>query len=329
MARKSRLNDIDAAKGIAIFLVVLGHIVARTPPEGHLWWSVLIRVIYSFHMPFFMYVAGCTAHYVYEPIDGIKKYSLFVRKKASRLILPYIIMGVIILLGKVGAMKIGLHVDNPVNSSADVIGVFLYPRVSYSSFLWFVYVLFELYLLLPLLELALSRLSFYLLILFVTLQFLEMTHLFALNSLAHSILFFSIGLMVMKNYDLYASVIDRYGSIMLGIFVLLLVVCYFSPAMPDLIMASLSIPALHYLVRARALLRSDIILLCGSYSFSIYLFNTICIGMTKALLFLAIDWNYRNFYFFIIVLTCAGIFFPIVITRCLNKLSPRIAHVFY
>lgn len=45
---------IDAAKGLGIFLVVLGH--AKGLPE---WWVVLI---YSFHVPlFFCYLVGLLA----------------------------------------------------------------------------------------------------------------------------------------------------------------------------------------------------------------------------------------------------------------------------
>lgn len=57
----SRDYRIDRAKGILIFLVVLGHLLARTSP----WESPILGApmyfIYMFHMPAFVFLAGITA----------------------------------------------------------------------------------------------------------------------------------------------------------------------------------------------------------------------------------------------------------------------------
>src|SRR5689334_2199437 len=52
-ASKLRLTDIDRAKGLAIILVVFGHLVPHgTLPQGQEWYDVLWVAIYRFHMPF-------------------------------------------------------------------------------------------------------------------------------------------------------------------------------------------------------------------------------------------------------------------------------------
>ena len=56
-ARARRL-DLYRAKGIAILLVVLGHIVAREQPPGVEWYEPFRYAIYRFHMPFFLYLSG-------------------------------------------------------------------------------------------------------------------------------------------------------------------------------------------------------------------------------------------------------------------------------
>jgi fucose 4-O-acetylase-like acetyltransferase len=48
---------IDVLKGFAILLVVLGHSVQYNLP-GHFDGSLVFRVIYSFHMPLFMFLSG-------------------------------------------------------------------------------------------------------------------------------------------------------------------------------------------------------------------------------------------------------------------------------
>ncbi len=46
---KKRINYIDIARGIAIILMILGHIV---PP------GTIRKIIFSFHMPLFVIVIG-------------------------------------------------------------------------------------------------------------------------------------------------------------------------------------------------------------------------------------------------------------------------------
>ena len=51
-----RLHYIDNLKGVLILLVVLGHCIQCTDLDfDH---NAVFRYIYSFHMPFFIYLAG-------------------------------------------------------------------------------------------------------------------------------------------------------------------------------------------------------------------------------------------------------------------------------
>jgi fucose 4-O-acetylase-like acetyltransferase len=54
----ARRLDLDRAKGLAIVLVVLGHVVARDQPPGVEWYEPFRYAIYRFHMPFFLYLSG-------------------------------------------------------------------------------------------------------------------------------------------------------------------------------------------------------------------------------------------------------------------------------
>lgn len=48
----NRRSDIDIAKGFALFLVVLGHVVTMH--------HTIFRWIYAFHMPAFFFLSGMT-----------------------------------------------------------------------------------------------------------------------------------------------------------------------------------------------------------------------------------------------------------------------------
>ena len=55
---RARLTDLDRAKGLAILLVVFGHLVPQEDPAGVTWYDPIRIAIYLFHMPFFMYLSG-------------------------------------------------------------------------------------------------------------------------------------------------------------------------------------------------------------------------------------------------------------------------------
>lgn len=96
---KQRIEYIDAIKGLAIFLMVMGHAIAwnyddynavcNFHPEqtinvkmgGAIW-----QLIYSFHMPLFFMVSGFLMYKAYQWSDFLS----FTKKKIIRLLLPYI-----------------------------------------------------------------------------------------------------------------------------------------------------------------------------------------------------------------------------------------------
>ena len=78
-----RDNTLDLLKGVAIFLVVLGHINVATPVKNF---------IYSFHMSLFMFISGCTFWYSFKKSEKSISYLL---TRFLSLIIPYMIWGLI------------------------------------------------------------------------------------------------------------------------------------------------------------------------------------------------------------------------------------------
>jgi fucose 4-O-acetylase-like acetyltransferase len=85
-----RLQYIDALKGFLIITVVIGHIIQQNFPE-----SVnhqLFRIIYSFHMPMFMFLSDFVS---YKPNQAIQFTSSIIRR-FTQLMIPFLVWSFII-----------------------------------------------------------------------------------------------------------------------------------------------------------------------------------------------------------------------------------------
>lgn len=93
-----RIEYMDALRGLAIFLMVMGHVLAWTFTdykqafESNLYCGFLWKFIYSFHMPLFVFVSGY--FFVIKFNDNILKESAkFIYKKFVALLVPFATMG--------------------------------------------------------------------------------------------------------------------------------------------------------------------------------------------------------------------------------------------
>ena len=83
-----RLAYIDIAKGILIILVVIGHIL-----KGSVFVTKsMIRIINAFHMPAFFIISGFLTN---EAKLREQKFSDYVKKRAIRLLVPYVVFEVL------------------------------------------------------------------------------------------------------------------------------------------------------------------------------------------------------------------------------------------
>jgi len=78
---KERFHYIDNLKGFLIILVVLGHCIQYSISDfDH---NIVFRIIYSFHMPLFMFVSGFVSYKAEYKKDSI-------RKRFVQLIIPFV-----------------------------------------------------------------------------------------------------------------------------------------------------------------------------------------------------------------------------------------------
>lgn len=136
---RTRIAEIDYLRGIAILAIVLGHAIIIYPinlPETVFWCHALKKFLYSFHLETLFLVAG----FCYACSDYLK----FIIKKGKHILLPYLIFGGLSLL---------IHVvgGTVVNGSYSFIQG-LKSLLLYGGEYWFLYTIFLMFLIYPLLE---------------------------------------------------------------------------------------------------------------------------------------------------------------------------------
>ncbi|MBQ9684078.1 acyltransferase [Candidatus Saccharibacteria bacterium] len=83
MIKRGRIGYIDVARAIAMFAIILGHVV---PPERY----SIAHICFTFHVPLFFIVSGLLSH-KYD-------WDTLIKKRFRSLIIPYLITSLIIIL---------------------------------------------------------------------------------------------------------------------------------------------------------------------------------------------------------------------------------------
>jgi peptidoglycan/LPS O-acetylase OafA/YrhL len=317
----ARLLDIDAARGLAILLVVLGHVVAREMPAGNDWYAVLKELIYRFHMPLFMVLAGISFGLSLPLFDDWRAVGNYSWRKAHRLIVAYLFFGSLILLGKLIAAQF-LHVDNPARGTlADVVALVVQPTASAAGFLWFIYVLCLYYAVLPGLMHLVGRRPVWLFAAALGAQGLDWPARFLLRDAIAYLPYFVGGVLLW-------IVRDRWGK--LGLPAATAALAVFAGALALAIpfglskwlVGIISVPAALGIAQHVTGTVSRALVHLGRLSFSIYLMNTLAIGVVKALLLKGMPWDGTNFLIYFPLLTLAGLWLPMAIKQWADRYMP-------
>ena len=129
----NRYTEVDIARGIGIFFVVLGHSIKQTGVSAG-WIRILTYIIYSFHMPLFF----CLSGFVSAGILSMKRQerAAYVLDRARRLLVPYFVIGLLYIPVKIRMSDMAVKPFAISDIWKLLIGQ--NPDVS----LWFLYILF-------------------------------------------------------------------------------------------------------------------------------------------------------------------------------------------
>lgn len=138
--KNNRVEELDIMKFWGILLVVLGHVTRMYSSKGLIHpiieshsLSVITNLIYSFHMPLFVFVSGCVFAFQCEVLKRKDGFLDMTKKKSKRLLIPYLVFGIFMVVLMYG---LGLR-TNFVNYAFDGILLSLDSR-----HLWYVLMLF-------------------------------------------------------------------------------------------------------------------------------------------------------------------------------------------
>lgn len=124
-SKSIRNQNIDVLKGVAIILVIIGHAIQISLVNYDD--NIIFKIIYSFHMPLFMFLSGYTAFFSNKQINSFE----FIKRKFINLIVPFFSWGIFV----------GYIILN--NYSGSSFKEYLRKLILYPDYgLWFLWVLF-------------------------------------------------------------------------------------------------------------------------------------------------------------------------------------------
>lgn len=324
---RARRLDLDRAKGIAILLVVLGHIVAREQPPGVEWYEPFRYAVYRFHMPFFLYLSGTVVVLAGLHRAAPVEWPRVLRGRAVRLLIPFFGLGLLILATKLAAMQF-VHVDNrPEGLWTGLRDLFWTTGQSPAVTVWYLFVLFlSTCVALPLLRLGVGTTG--LVAAGLLLQLIDVPPVAYLDRFASHFVFFAAGIWVAERQDRLLPLFERLQPLWWAAFAAaigLAVARWMDGRVALLVCGLLAIPALHGLIRSPPVSDWDWPLFLGRYAMAIYLFNTLAIGLAKAVLIAAgVAWTAEAFPVHVIALTAAGLAVPILVKTLLLRRVPAL-----
>lgn len=320
----AREESLDRAKGLAILLVVFGHIVARADPAGVNWYEPLRRAVYAFHMPFFLYLSGMAAALSGAAFAPPASWPGFIASRARRLLVPFFGLGLAILAAKLAAANI-MFVDNaPANLAAGLDGLFYHTALSPARSIWYAFVLFAFSAAAPplwhagglRLLLGATALAYC----------LPCPPILYADELGRYFIFFAIGVAAGAAPGWMPWADRHWRHLGLAFIALLVCIAWFGDIISFpvtlLFTGALSMPVLHGFVRTLPETPARIFLYLGRYSFMIYLFNTLFIGLAKGLLLRLTSWNGAHFLPFAAALAFAGTLGPVALKQLAFRRAP-------
>lgn len=183
-----RIISLDIAKAICIILVVVGHYVPDNSPE---WYKLIHDVIYTCHMPLFMFASG----YVYIATKKDIEYGNFLVKKIKRLMIPYFTTSVVVISIKLLTQG-NMSIDNPV-SWMSYLRMFYLPEAG--AFLWFIWALWWMFVLLPIFKTKKSRIILFFICLIIHYVPIELPKEFCIEQCKNMLVFFTLGVFAFEN----------------------------------------------------------------------------------------------------------------------------------
>lgn len=197
MNKKERLPIVDILTIIATILVVMGH--HKFLRNDISWYPIYDKIIYSFHMGFFMVISGFLVRYSF-PEDC--HWVSYVCRKAKKFIPAYFTVGLLAAL--ISSQSIGTFVHN-------ILMLVVCPVLGPIQIIWYIYVLFMYYCLAPFLFKLTPKYRYSLFAISLVFASFSVffTPFFCIRSFIRMMPFFLLGSHIADNYKKFQAISDR------------------------------------------------------------------------------------------------------------------------
>jgi peptidoglycan/LPS O-acetylase OafA/YrhL len=279
-------------------------------------------------MPFFMYLSGYVTFLSRTARTPLARWPSLIRRRAARLLVPFLLFGLGILAAKLIAARI-VAVDNVPTGLWDGLRALVWDTGhSPATSVWYILVLFVYCAATPLLlQIGGRALVFAVAAL---LYLVPAPQILYLDRICSFFIFFVVGGLAADAGERWSRIVDTWRWPALAALTLLAatvasgqIAFTWTEGMQGfpykwalLVAGLLSMPALHGVART---LRAPVLDTLGRYSFVIYLLNTPFIGVAKAVLLKLTPWDGAHFAPFAAALMLAGTAGPILTKRLLLR----------
>lgn len=220
--RTSRIISLDIAKAICIILVVVGHYIPDNSPA---WYKAIHDIIYTFHMPLFMFASG----YVYIATRKADVgYGNFLLKKVKRLLVPYLATSVIVISIKLLTQG-QAYIENPVTMMS-YLNIFTGPEAGY--FLWFVWALWWMFVIVNIFKSKKALSALFAVSVLLHYVSLPTTELFCIQQTKTMFIWFMLGVMA-QQYTTIRSFLTNYHPVKLATATCLFAICASATVLPN------------------------------------------------------------------------------------------------
>ena len=312
-----RLFLIDVWIIVALIFVIIGHCSVSFAPS---WYDILKQWIYSFHMGAFFFISGFLMHYTRKPLETPADYFRLIGDKFRKFAVPFVLLGM--LLSLIPLMQ--HHFSTKALRTA--LNLFYRPTASYVIFLWFIYVLFEFYLITPVISRFYNPAIVLFLLIAIGLSLFHVSNnLFAIHLFSRHFIFLILGIIAAENIDILRRLPH------LPLYLLACAFLYLSIFHPGIFYPASGVLALPFMLSlswiCAPLLRTfrKTVELISKNCFGIYLYQMIAIQIL-ARLFTFLPNPSRLFPLFLILAIPIAIGFSLAVIKVLNLLSTSIFH---
>lgn len=210
-----QIREMNILRGIAIFAVVVFHCYICDP---QIWpaFNFIYNFVGSWVLPVFMVVSGFFAVKIWD-IKTVGQYLDFIKEKVRRLVVPYLVLSFVAIPIK---LILNSYTLRPLDLNTLLKDVFFYPANHPIVLFWFIYTLFLLFVITPLLNrISLNKATYAALVLTFLPVHIE---LFFFSEVIHFLFYFLLGMVIHRNYDRFATLENKPLLAIVGFLILLL-----------------------------------------------------------------------------------------------------------